>query len=96
MVAMEQRDPGAIAPRAVILAAGRGSRLGDRTNGTPKPLVQLNGRPIVSYTLEALASAGVGDVVVVTGYEEAAVRSALLASRPDGMQMFGSWRRPGP
>ncbi|MCA9829487.1 MAG: NTP transferase domain-containing protein [Dehalococcoidia bacterium] len=84
---MEQRDPGAIAPRAVILAAGRGSRLGDRTNGTPKPLVQLNGRPIVSYTLEALASAGVGDVVVVTGYEEAAVRSALLASRPDGMQM---------
>ena len=87
LLAMKRRDRAHAAPRAVILAAGRGTRLGDRTNGTPKPLVQLNGRPIVSYTLEALADAGIDDVVVVTGYEEAAVRAALAAEERPGMRL---------
>ncbi|MGD9934091.1 MAG: NTP transferase domain-containing protein [Dehalococcoidia bacterium] len=84
---MKRSDPAPAAPRAVILAAGRGTRLGDRTNGTPKPLVQLNGRPIVSYTLEALAAVGIDDVVVVTGYEEQTVRAALLNEARPGMRL---------
>lgn len=47
------------------------------TVATPKPFVPLNGRPIVEYTLDALAAAGVTDGVVVTGYREAQVRAAL-------------------
>lgn len=63
--------------RAVILAAGDGGRLQELTSALPKPLVRLAGRPILDYTLDALASAGVRDVVVVTGYREAQLREAL-------------------
>jgi choline kinase len=54
--------------RAVILAAGDGGRLGRHTSLVPKPLVPVSGRPLISYTLEALASAGIGQAVIVTGY----------------------------
>ncbi len=73
--------------RAVILAAGDGGRLGARTAYTPKPLVQLNGRPIIAYTLDALACAGVSEAIVVTGYREAQVMAALSALRPPGIDI---------
>ncbi|MBA4181670.1 MAG: hypothetical protein C0506_13860 [Anaerolinea sp.] len=63
--------------RAVILAAGDGGRMRGHTTATPKPLVPLNGRPIVEYTLEALVAGGVTEALVVTGYREAQVRAAL-------------------
>lgn len=63
--------------RAVILAAGDGGRLYGRTHATAKPLLPLNGRPIISYTLDALVMAGVREVVVVAGYRESQVRDAL-------------------
>ena len=40
--------------KAVILAAGRGSRLGKITEKKPKSLVEVNGKPILEYQLEAL------------------------------------------
>jgi choline kinase len=67
--------------RAVILAAGVGGRLGPATAEVPKPLVHVEGRPLVLYTLEALAAAGVTEGVVVTGYLASQVRSAL-SDRP--------------
>jgi choline kinase len=63
--------------RAVMLAAGDGGRLGRHTAELPKPLVPIAGRPIVEYTLDALAAAGVREAVVVTGYRESQVRAAL-------------------
>ena len=45
--------------RAIILAAGDGGRLGEQTAGLPKPLVTVRGRPLISYTLDALAEADV-------------------------------------
>lgn len=69
--------------RAVILAAGDGGRLGGRTRALAKPLLPLNGRPIISYTLEALALTGIREVVVVTGYREAQVRAALAEDHGD-------------
>ncbi|MFN0149001.1 MAG: NTP transferase domain-containing protein [Dehalococcoidia bacterium] len=68
--------------KTVILAAGDGGRLGPHTAQLPKPLVALNGRPILSYTLEALAAAGVEDVVVVTGYREPQLIEALGRALP--------------
>jgi choline kinase len=53
---------------AVILAAGDGGRLHQHTSRLPKPLVPVSGRPLISYTLDALAQARVHDVLVVTGY----------------------------
>ena len=68
--------------KTVILAAGDGGRLGRHTAQLPKPLVALNGRPILSYTLEALAAAAVEDVVVVTGYREPQLIEALGRALP--------------
>ncbi|ROL73514.1 transferase [Pseudomonas chlororaphis] len=54
--------------RAVILAAGRGSRLKDLTAEQPKPLTRLAGQPLLEWQLQALASAGVDEVHLVSGY----------------------------
>jgi choline kinase len=54
--------------KAIIVAAGRGKRLGVETDGIPKCMVKVGGRPILHWQLDALAAAGVDDVVVVRGY----------------------------
>jgi choline kinase len=54
--------------KAIIVAAGRGKRLGVETDGIPKCMVQVGGRPILHWQLDALAAAGVDDVVIVRGY----------------------------
>ena len=63
--------------RAVILAAGDGGRLGMHTRVLPKALVPVAGKPLIQYTLEALAEAGVAEAVVVTGHREQQLRAAL-------------------
>ncbi|MCC6381511.1 MAG: phosphocholine cytidylyltransferase family protein [Dehalococcoidia bacterium] len=63
--------------RAVILAAGIGGRMGEHTADLPKPLVALAGRPLIAYTIEAIEAAGIPEVVVVTGFREAQLRTAL-------------------
>jgi len=53
---------------AVLLAAGRGKRLGDLTAQTPKVLLDIAGAPLISHIANALAAAGLTHFVVVTGY----------------------------
>jgi L-glutamine-phosphate cytidylyltransferase len=54
--------------RAIIVAAGRGSRLGDATQEIPKCMVKVAGKSILHHQLRSLQGAGVTDVVVVRGY----------------------------
>ncbi len=54
--------------KAIIVAAGRGRRLGPGTADIPKCMVKVGGRPILHWQLDALAAAGVRDVVMVRGY----------------------------
>jgi len=54
--------------KAIIVAAGRGRRLGTETDAIPKCMVNVAGRAILHHQLEALAAAGVDDFVVVRGY----------------------------
>ncbi|MFU7709505.1 phosphocholine cytidylyltransferase family protein [Aeromonas veronii] len=54
--------------QAIILAAGRGSRLGAMTENQPKPLAKLAGKPLIEWQLTSLAAAGVDSVHVVCGY----------------------------
>ncbi len=51
-------------PRAMILAAGLGTRLRPLTETTPKPLVEVAGHPLVAYGIGLLRAAGIEDVVV--------------------------------
>ena len=56
--------------RAVILAAGFGSRMMPATADRPKPMVRVNGTYIISTLLDALLAAGVEDITIVRGYEK--------------------------
>lgn len=54
--------------KAIILAAGMGTRLRPLTNMTPKCLVSVNGKPMLEYQLDGLAQAGLKECVLVVGY----------------------------
>jgi len=54
--------------RGLILAAGRGRRMQSLTETRPKALIEIDGRPVLEWTLAALREAGVEDVLVVRGY----------------------------
>jgi dTDP-glucose pyrophosphorylase len=76
---------------AVVLAAGRGSRMGALTAATPKPLLTVAGRAIAARILAGLGRAGVRRAVVVTGYLGDQVEAALGDGRALGVAL--SYRR---
>lgn len=53
---------------AIILAAGMGTRLRPYTNQLPKPLVQVNGEPIIERQIKFLREKNITDITIVTGY----------------------------
>ena len=58
------------ATTGVILAAGRGSRLQKLTDDRPKGLVEVAARPLVEWQLDAMNSAGLESLAIVTGYRQ--------------------------
>ena len=64
-------------PPALILAAGRGERMRPLTDRTPKPLLPVRGKPLIVWHLEALAAAGVREVVINTAWLEDQFPAAL-------------------
>jgi NDP-sugar pyrophosphorylase family protein len=54
--------------KAVILAAGKGTRMRELTDALPKPMLKVQGKPILEHILDGLKSAGIRDVFIVTGY----------------------------
>ncbi len=54
--------------KAVILAAGKGVRMRPLTESRPKALVELAGKPLIGHVMEAIAGAGVKEVLVITGH----------------------------
>jgi NDP-sugar pyrophosphorylase family protein len=59
--------------KAVIFAAGLGTRLRPLTDEIPKPMIRIGGRPILEHTLEALPTS-VSEVIMVIGYKGKAIR----------------------
>jgi MurNAc alpha-1-phosphate uridylyltransferase len=66
--------------RAMILAAGRGERLRPMTDELPKPLVEIAGKALIEYHLEALSGAGFREVVINQGH----LGDLLLKALGDG------------
>ncbi|MBU1293149.1 NTP transferase domain-containing protein [Patescibacteria group bacterium] len=62
--------------QAVILAAGEGKRMRPLTLDTPKPLIEINGKPIIEYIIDALPEE-VDEVIVVVGYKGEMIRERL-------------------
>ena len=68
--------------KALILAAGFGSRLAPITDNCPKSLVPVNGKPILFKQIENLMENGVTDITVVSGYKAEVLEAQVKAAFP--------------
>jgi MurNAc alpha-1-phosphate uridylyltransferase len=82
--------------RAMLLAAGRGERMRPITDSTPKPLVQVGGRPLIAWHLAALARAGIREVVINLSWLGDQVRATLGDGRDYGVSITYSDEGPVP
>lgn len=69
--------------KALILAAGFGSRLAPITDNIPKSLVPVNGKPILFKQIDNLHENGVTDITVISGYKANVMEKALKDNYPD-------------
>jgi dTDP-glucose pyrophosphorylase len=60
--------------KAVILAAGRGTRMREMTADLPKPMLEVRGKPVLQYIVEGLRDAGVVRFLIIVGYRAEAVQ----------------------
>jgi dTDP-glucose pyrophosphorylase len=60
--------------KAVLLAAGRGTRMRDLTLELPKPMLQVLGKPVLQHIIEGLRDAGLKDFLVIVGWRAEVVR----------------------
>lgn len=69
--------------KALILAAGLGTRLAPITNDIPKSLVPVNGKPILIKQIENLQENGITDITIVSGYKAGVLEKVVHAKFPD-------------
>lgn len=70
--------------QAVILAAGRGTRLGPLTQDRPKSMLPVLGQPIAAHVLGTMAEAGVRRFVIVVGPDDGGMRTYFARAAPPG------------
>lgn len=70
--------------KAIILSAGKGSRLHPLTDDQPKCLLEFSGKSLLEWQLDALEASGIGEVVVVTGFRDDLVEA--VAARRTGVR----------
>ena len=80
--------------KAMILAAGRGERLRPLTDTVPKPLLEVRGKPLIAWHLEALARAGVHNVVINLSWLGEQIRATLGDGSRWGMRIAYSDEGP--
>ena len=61
--------------KAVVLAAGRGTRMREMTADLPKPMLEVRGKPVLQYIVEGLRDAGVRKFLIVVGYRAEVVQN---------------------
>lgn len=64
--------------KAVILAAGKGTRMRELTTEMPKPMLKVQGKPILEWIIEGLMTAGISEFCIITGYRAEVVESYFL------------------
>jgi UDP-N-acetylglucosamine diphosphorylase / glucose-1-phosphate thymidylyltransferase / UDP-N-acetylgalactosamine diphosphorylase / glucosamine-1-phosphate N-acetyltransferase / galactosamine-1-phosphate N-acetyltransferase len=73
--------------KAVILAAGRGTRMRELTSELPKPMVQVGGKPILRHIIEGLRKVGIKEMLLVVGYRQEVVRKYFKNGSCFGVQI---------
>ena len=66
--------------KALIFAAGRGTRISRYLSGEPKCTVDVGGEPLIHYTVRMLKANGVNDITLIVGYNHECIRRALADS----------------
>ena len=61
--------------KAVVLAAGRGTRMRELTAEVPKPMIQVRGKPVLQHIIEGLRDAGIREFLIIVGYHADAVQN---------------------
>ncbi|MGH7475077.1 MAG: sugar phosphate nucleotidyltransferase [Longimicrobiales bacterium] len=69
--------------KVIIPLAGKGTRLRPHTYVTPKPLLHVGGKPVMSYILDDLRELGVREIVFITGYLRDAIEEYIARAYPD-------------
>jgi dTDP-glucose pyrophosphorylase len=73
--------------KAVLLAAGRGTRMRELTAELPKPMIKVQGKPILLHIVEGLQAAGIKNFLIIVGYHGDAVRSYFGDGTCFGLQI---------
>ena len=68
--------------KALILAAGLGTRLAPITNDRPKSMVPVNGKPILVKQIENLLNNGITDITIITGYRSEVIEDLVANNYP--------------
>lgn len=74
--------------KAIVLAAGRGTRLGALTDGTPKALIEVAGVPLIGHVLGGLKRVGIEEVTVVTGYLGQMIEAEIGTGAQSGLRII--------
>lgn len=91
--------------RAVILAGGLGSRLGEETSVRPKPMVEIGGKPIIWHILKRYSHYGINDFVICLGYKGYVIKEyfanyflhmadVTLDLKTNAMEVHQNWSEP--
>ena len=80
-------------PRAMILAAGKGTRLRPLTDSMPKALVQVNGVPLIRKQIEKLKSFGFEDITVNAHHFADMLYEYIRCNTPDGVKIKVSFEK---
>lgn len=70
-------------PEAIILCGGKGERLRPITNDIPKPLVKINGKPILHYVVEHLKKYSITKIHIASGYKSSVIKKYFLDTHYD-------------
>ena len=73
--------------KAVILAAGKGTRMGDLTQEIPKPMLEVQGRPILEHIVEGLKEVGIRQFHLITGWRAEVIESHFGDGSRFGVEM---------
>jgi len=71
--------------KAMIFAAGRGERMGDLTKRLPKPMLEVQGKPLIAHAITRLRDAGIAEVVINIAYLGDAIKEYLQDGKKFGV-----------
>ncbi len=64
--------------KVVILAGGFGSRISEYTKSIPKPMIEVNGKPIIIHIMEHYSSYGFDDFIIAGGYKVNLIKNYFI------------------